>query len=108
MNKKKLLTIIGLAVILVAAFFLVRESGVEFKNLTPSKTREYLLSLGMVKGALVYLAIYTFSIRPFVPIPPTLYTFAGGLTFCPIWGTGVTVTGATVNASLCFLISRAL
>ena len=108
MNKKKLLTIIGLAVILVAAFFLVRESGIEFKNLTPSKTREYLLSLGMVKGALVYLAIYTFSIRPFVPIPPTLYTFAGGFTFGPIWGTVLTVTGATLNASLCFLIARAL
>ena len=108
MNKKKLLTIIGLAVILVAAFFLVRESGIGFKNLTPSKTREYLLSLGMVKGALVYLAIYTFSIRPFVPIPPTLYTFAGGFTFGPIWGTVLTVTGATLNASLCFLIARAL
>lgn len=108
MNKKKLLMIIGLAVILVAAVFLVRESGIEFKNLTPSKIREYLLSFGMVKGALVYLAIYTFSIRPFVPIPPTLYTFAGGFTFGPIWGTVLTVTGATLNASLCFLIARAL
>ncbi len=108
MNKKKLLMIIGLAVILVAAFFLVRESGIGFKNLTPSKIREYLLSFGMVKGALVYLAIYTFSIRPFVPIPPTLYTFAGGFTFGPIWGTVLTVTGATLNASLCFLIARAL
>jgi uncharacterized membrane protein YdjX (TVP38/TMEM64 family) len=108
MNKKKLLMIVGLAVILVAAVFLVRELGVEFKNLTPSKIREYLLSFGMVKGALVYLAIYTFSIRPFVPIPPTLYTFAGGFTFGPIWGTVLTVTGATLNASLCFLIARAL
>ena len=108
MNKKKLLMIIGLAVILVAAFFLVRESGIGFKNLTPSKIREYLLSFGMVKGALVYLAIYAFSIRPFVPIPPTLYTFAGGFTFGPIWGTVLTVTGATLNASLCFLIARAL
>ncbi len=108
MNKKKLLMIIGLAVIPVAAFFLVRESGIEFKNLTPSKIREYLLSFGMVKGALVYLAIYTFSIRPFVPIPPTLYTFAGGFTFGPIWGTVLTITGATLNASLCFLIARAL
>jgi len=108
MNKKKLLMIVGLAVILVAAVFLVRELGIEFKNLTPSKIREYLLSFGMVKGALVYLAIYTFSIRPFVPIPPTLYTFAGGFTFGPIWGTVLTVTGATLNASLCFLIARAL
>src|SRR3972149_1610991 len=101
MNKKKLLMIIGLAVILVAAVFLVRESGIEFENLTPSKIREYLLSFGMVKGALVYLAIYAFSIRPFVPIPPTLYTFVGGFTFGPIWGTVLTVTGATLNASRC-------
>src|SRR3972149_3685572 len=100
MNKKKLLMIIGLAVILVAAFFLVRESGIGFKNLTPSKIREYLLSFGMVKGALVYLAIYTFSIRPFVPIPPTLYTFAGGFTFGPIWGMVLTVTGAKLNERL--------
>ncbi|MCI0453941.1 MAG: TVP38/TMEM64 family protein [Candidatus Dadabacteria bacterium] len=107
-NKKKMIQILGLVVILVAVFFLVRASGIEFKNLTPSKIREYLLSFGMIKGALIYLAIYTFSIRPFIPIPPTLYTFAGGFTFGPIWGTVLTVIGATLNASICFLIARAL
>ncbi len=107
-SKKKIWLILGLAVVLIAAFFLVRASGIEFTNLTPSKIREYLLSLGMVKGALLYLIVYTFSIRPFIPIPPTLYTLAGGFTFGPIWGTVLTVIGATLNASLCFLIARAL
>ncbi len=107
-NKKKTIKIIGLAVILVAAFFLIRASGINFRELTPSRIRDYLLSFGMVKGAFIYLAIYTFSIRPFIPIPPTLYTFAGGFAFGPLWGTILTVAGATLNASLCFLIARAL
>jgi uncharacterized membrane protein YdjX (TVP38/TMEM64 family) len=105
---KKILLILGLTLVLVAVVFLVRTSGIEFNNLTPSKIREYLLSFGMVKGAAIYLIIYTFSIRPFIPIPPTLYTLAGGFTFGPVWGTVLTVIGATLNASLCFLIARAL
>ncbi len=107
-SRKKIVQILGLVVILVIAFFLVRAAGIEFKDLTPSRIREYLLGFGMVKGAFVYLTIYTFSIRPFIPIPPTLYTFAGGFTFGPLWGTVLTVVGATLNASLCFLIARAL
>jgi uncharacterized membrane protein YdjX (TVP38/TMEM64 family) len=108
MNKKKIIKIIGLVVILVAAFFLIRASGINFSDLTPSKIRDHLLSFGMVKGAFIYLAIYTFSIRPFIPIPPTLYTLAGGFAFGPLWGTILTVAGATLNASLCFLIARSL
>jgi uncharacterized membrane protein YdjX (TVP38/TMEM64 family) len=107
-NRKKIAQILGLTLILVSVFFLIRASGIRFGDLTPLKIRDYLLSFGMVKGALVYLAIYTFSIRPFIPIPPTLYTFVGGFTFGPLWGTVLTVFGATLNASLCFLIARAL
>lgn len=107
-NRRKIAQILGLVVILIVVFFLIRASGIRFGDLTLSKIRDYLLSFGMVKGALVYLAVYTFSIRPFIPIPPTLYTFAGGFTFGPLWGTVLTVLGATLNASLCFLIARAL
>ncbi len=107
-KRKKIAQLLGLALILIAVFFLIRASGIRFGNLTPSKIRDYLLSFGMVKGALIYLAIYTFSIRPFIPITPMLYTFVGGFTFGPLWGTILTVFGATLNASLCFLIARAL
>jgi uncharacterized membrane protein YdjX (TVP38/TMEM64 family) len=108
MNRKKVAQLLGLAIILIVIFFLIRASGIRFRHLTPSQIRDYLLSFGMVKGALVYLVIYTFSIRPFIPIPPTLYTFVGGFTFGPLWGTFLTVLGATLNASLCFIIARAL
>jgi uncharacterized membrane protein YdjX (TVP38/TMEM64 family) len=108
MGKKRLLQIFGLVLILVAIFFLVRASDIRLEDLTPNRIREFLLSLGMMKGAIIYLIIYIFSIRPFIPVPPTLYTLAGGFTFGPIWGTVLTVTGATLNASLCFLIARVL
>jgi len=107
-DKKSIMKVLVLLVALVAAVFLVRSLDVNFKDLTPTKIKEYLLRLGVVKGAIVYLAIYIFSIRPFIPIPPTLYTLAGGFTFGPLLGTFLTVTGATLNASLCFLIARAL
>jgi len=107
-NKKRVIQLSGLFVILIVVFSLVRIQDIKFENLTPSKIREYLLNFGILKAALIYFAIYTFSIRPFIPIPPTLYTIAGGFTFGPVLGTILTVTGATFNASISFLIARLL
>ncbi len=107
-ERKSIIKILGLVIVIIAAVFLVRALDINYKDLTPTKVKEYLLSFGVVKGAIVYLAIYIFSIRPFIPIPPTLYTLAGGFTFGPLLGTILTVTGATLNASLCFLLARAL
>ncbi|MGQ0794420.1 MAG: TVP38/TMEM64 family protein [Deltaproteobacteria bacterium] len=97
---------LGAVAVVALIIILIRASGIKFSDLTPANIREYLLSFGVAKGAIIYLAIYIFSIRPFIPIPPTLYTFAGGLTFGPVLGTILTVVGATLNASLCFLIAR--
>lgn len=107
-ERKSIIKILGLVIVIIVAIFLVRALDINYKDLTPTKVKEYLLSFGVVKGAIVYLAIYIFSIRPFIPIPPTLYTLAGGFTFGPLLGTILTVTGATLNASLCFLLARAL
>ena len=106
-DKRSIAKVIVLVAALIAAVFLVRALDINFTDVTPTKIKEYLLSFGVIKGAIVYLAIYIFSIRPFIPIPPTLYTLAGGFTFGPLLGTILTVTGATLNASLCFLIARA-
>lgn len=108
LSKRKAIQLLGLIVILLATFFTVRTLGIKLDDLTPNRLRELLLSFGILKGAVIYLVIYIFSIRPFIPIPPTLYTLAGGFTFGPILGTILTVIGATLNASLCFLIARAL
>ncbi len=106
MSKKALFRIIVVVIFAGALALVAYNSGIKLKDLSPSKLKQFLLGFGEIKGALIYLAIYTFSIRPFVPIPPTLYTFAGGFTFGPFLGTALTVTGATLNASFCFLIAR--
>jgi uncharacterized membrane protein YdjX (TVP38/TMEM64 family) len=76
------------------------------RSLSPSMLKAFLLHWGFWKGAAIFFLIYTFSIRPFVPIPPTLYTLAGGLTFGPWWGTLLTVFAATANASITFFIGK--
>jgi uncharacterized membrane protein YdjX (TVP38/TMEM64 family) len=105
-EKRSIAKVIVLLAALIALVFLVRASDINFTDATPTRIKKYLLSFGVVKGAIVYLGIYIFSIRPFIPIPPTLYTLAGGFTFGPLLGTILTVAGATLNASLCFLIAR--
>ncbi len=107
-NKKRILQILILVLIVLTVFLLLRVFDIRFKDLTPSNLRDFLLSFGFVKGAILYIVIYTFSLRPFIPIPPTLYTLAGGFTFGPVWGTILTVTGATLNASVSFLLARSL
>ena len=107
-GRRKIIYVLGLIVVSVAVLFVARALGVKLDNISPNKLREFLLSFGTVKGAIIYLCIYIFSIRPFIPIPPTLYTLAGGFTFGPILGTILTVMGATLNASLCFLMARML
>ncbi|HWP93412.1 MAG TPA: TVP38/TMEM64 family protein [Thermodesulfobacteriota bacterium] len=107
-NRGKVWRIALLVLILISAFLLIRGSGIRFQDLTPLKIKEYLLSYGTIKAALIYFLIYTFSIRPLVPVPPTLYTLAGGFTFGPVLGTILTIIGATFNASISFMIARLL
>jgi len=106
--KRKFLQLLVFVLILMILFLLARMLDIRVRDLTPSKVKGYLLSFGIVKAAIIYILIYTFSLRPFVPIPPTLYTLAGGFTFGPLWGTVFTIIGATLNATLCFFIARIL
>lgn len=108
LNMKAYIKIFLVLFFILLLFFLMRASGVEIQDLTPLKVKEFILSFGFFKGALVYLGVYALSLRPFVPIPPTLYTLAGGFTFGPLWGTILTVTGATLNACISFLVARVL
>lgn len=102
-------TILALLLLIsITIYFAFTGSYVDFPKLNPLEIKEYLLSFGTFKASLIYLAMYTFSIRPFIPVPPTLYTLAGGFTFGPVLGTILTVTGATLNASISFMIARLL
>lgn len=103
---KKVTRLVFFILILILVFLVIRNSGIEFQDLTPLKIKNYLLSYGIVKASVIYVVIYTLSIRPFVPVPPTLYTIVGGFTFGPVLGTLLTVAGATFNASISFMIAR--
>jgi uncharacterized membrane protein YdjX (TVP38/TMEM64 family) len=57
-------------------------------------------------GPLLFMAIYALATVLF--LPGSVITLAGGALFGPVWGTLWNLTGATIGASLAFLISRYL
>jgi len=65
----------------------------------------WLESFGMA-GPAVFVLIYAAATVLF--LPGTLLTLAGGALFGPLWGTLLNIIGATLGATLAFLISRHL
>lgn len=57
-------------------------------------------------GPLVFMALYAVGTVLF--LPGAVITLAGGALFGPVWGTFYNLTGATVGATLAFLIARYL
>ncbi len=57
-------------------------------------------------GPLVFMALYALATVLF--LPGSVLTLAGGALFGPVWGTLWNLTGATLGASLAFLIARYL
>jgi len=57
-------------------------------------------------GPLVFMLIYAVGTVLF--LPGSIITLAGGALFGPVWGTFYNLTGATLGATLAFLIARYL
>lgn len=57
-------------------------------------------------GPLLYIALYASATVLF--LPGSLLTLAGGALFGPVWGTLYSLTGATLGATLAFLVARYL
>jgi uncharacterized membrane protein YdjX (TVP38/TMEM64 family) len=74
----------------------------------PERIKTYLKSVGVMKAAILFVAIYGLSLRPFIPIPPTAYTVIGGLIFGVWLGTLLTVIGATINAAITYVVASIL
>lgn len=55
---------------------------------------------------LLFIGIYAISTTLF--LPGSVLTIAGGVLFGPIWGTFYNLTGATIGATMAFLIARYL
>ena len=59
-----------------------------------------------IAAPLVFMGIY--ALAPVVFMPGSVLTLAGGALFGPIWGTLYSLTGATLGATLAFLVARYL
>lgn len=65
----------------------------------------WLTSAGHM-APLMFIVIYIISTTLF--LPGSVLTIAGGILFGPIWGTFYNLTGATIGATIAFLIARYL
>lgn len=71
----------------------------------PATLDAWLVSFGIL-APLIYLLLYT--IGTVALVPGSLFALAGGALFGPVWGAILNLLGATLGASLAFLIARYL
>lgn len=93
---------IALIIFIGAAFFLARRYGLS-EYLDQDKLRGLIGGFG-VWGPLVYILVY--SIAPSLMMPGLPITVLGAILFGPVWGSIYVITGATIGASVSFLIAR--
>ena len=73
--------------------------------LQQDRLRELIAGFG-AWGPAIYISIY--ALAPVLFLPGLPITIAGGIIFGPFWGVIYTITGATIGASLAFLVARYL
>ena len=96
--------IISLAVIVAVGIGVFQFTGLG-QYLKPETLRAYIQSFGKVAPA-VYVILYC--IGPVLFVPGAILSLAGGLAFGALWGTVLTVFGATIGATLAFFVARSL
>ncbi|HIJ82143.1 MAG TPA: hypothetical protein HPP76_10600, partial [Desulfuromonadales bacterium] len=85
----------------------VAVTGVQLSGATQYLQQDKLQALIGSYGALapaIYILIY--SLAPVLFLPGLPITIVGGIVFGPFWGVVYTITGATIGASLAFLVAR--
>lgn len=98
---KNFLRIIMLAIVVtgIALAMHYREA------LSPEALEAWVAQFGAT-GPLVFMLLYIVATVFF--LPGSVITLAGGAIFGPVWGTLYNLTGATIGATLAFLIARYL
>ncbi|HEY9148095.1 MAG TPA: TVP38/TMEM64 family protein, partial [Gammaproteobacteria bacterium] len=74
-------------------------------QLSPAALEQWVANAGMA-GPLLFMLIYALGTVLF--LPGSVLTLAGGAIFGPVWGTLYNLSGATLGATLAFLIARYL
>ncbi len=103
-DRSNILKFLSLIFLVAIGFGLIHYT--EFgQYLRPGRIRETVLSFGLWAPA-VYLLL--FSIGPVFMWPEMVLAMAAGLAFGPLWGTLLTILGATMGGTLAFLVARYL
>ena len=103
-DRSNILKFLILISLLVFAFGFIHLTDLG-RYLMPGKIREMILSFGFWAPA-IYLLL--FSIGPVFMWPEAVLAMAAGLAFGPLWGTLLTILGATMGGTLAFLVARYL
>lgn len=97
----KFLGLLALVTISIAVF----QAADLGRYIKPEEIRAAIQSAGPM-APLLYLLIY--SIAPTFFIPGWIISVAGGLAFGVLWGTVLTVVGATIGGAIAFFVARSL
>lgn len=92
----------ALAALVIAAIAMA----VSYRDLLSAEALEQWVANASLAGPLLFILIYTLGTVLF--LPGSVLTLAGGAIFGPLWGTLFNLTGATLGATLAFLIARYL
>ncbi len=103
MEKKHIILVVGLLIVLGILFFL-HQSGV-VNVFQGERLKTSVLGFGPL-APVIYIGFYALASLLFIPGSPI--TLVGGALFGPWYGTLYTVIGATIGALLAFLFSRML
>ena len=101
-KKKSLVKLIIFVLILAAIVTTIKVTGVD-EYLDKETLQSWIQGFG-AWGPIVFILIY--SIAPSLFLPGLPITVAAGLAFGPLYGTIFAITGATIGASLAFLVAR--
>ncbi len=100
-KKRSLKPLLFLALLLAAVAGVHLTGGARY--LQQEKLQALIASYGALAPA-IYILIY--SLAPVLFLPGLPLTIVGGIVFGPVWGVFYTIVGATIGASLAFLVAR--
>ena len=99
-------TATGVRLLMLAVLVAAIGVAVYYRSALSTQALESWVQQFGAAGPLVFMAIYALGTVLF--FPGSVLTLAGGALFGPVWGTLYNLTGATLGATLAFLIARYL
>jgi uncharacterized membrane protein YdjX (TVP38/TMEM64 family) len=101
-NNWKRISILALFILTIVLMF--KFTPLSLSDFTPTKVKNFILNFG-IWAPIVFITIYTLR-GAILVIPVGVMSLAGGLAFGKWWGTVYILIGATLGASLSFVIAR--